>query len=29
VPQTMRVFERCMALEAFSSTQPSKCPDAE
>jgi maleylacetoacetate isomerase len=29
VPQVMRVFERCMALEAFSSTQPSKCPDAE
>ncbi len=29
VPQVMRVFERCMALPAFSTTQPSACPDAE
>jgi maleylacetoacetate isomerase len=29
VPQVMRVFERCMALEAFSATQPSACPDAQ
>lgn len=28
VPTTMRIFETCMALEAFSSTQPSACPDA-
>ncbi len=28
VPQVMRVFEACMALEAFSKTQPSACPDA-
>jgi maleylacetoacetate isomerase len=28
-PTTMRVFERCMALEAFSSAHPSKQPDAE
>jgi maleylacetoacetate isomerase len=29
VPTVMRVFEACMALPAFESTQPSKCPDAE
>jgi maleylacetoacetate isomerase/maleylpyruvate isomerase len=29
VPQTMRVFEACMRLPAFSKTQPSECPDAE
>jgi maleylacetoacetate isomerase/maleylpyruvate isomerase len=29
VPQVMRVFERCMALDAFARTQPSACPDAE
>ena len=28
VPQVMRVFEACMALEAFDKTQPSACPDA-
>jgi maleylacetoacetate isomerase/maleylpyruvate isomerase len=29
VPHVMRVFEACMALPAFSKTQPSECPDAE
>ncbi|MEK8024995.1 MAG: putative maleylacetoacetate isomerase MaiA [Pseudomonadota bacterium] len=29
VPQIMRVFDACMALPAFSGTQPSACPDAE
>jgi maleylacetoacetate isomerase/maleylpyruvate isomerase len=29
VPQVMKVFEACMALPAFSETQPSKCPDSE
>jgi maleylacetoacetate isomerase/maleylpyruvate isomerase len=29
VPHVMRVFEACMALPAFSQTQPSACPDAE
>ncbi len=29
IPQTMRVFEACMKLPAFSKTQPSECPDAE
>ena len=29
VPNVMRVHETCMANEAFSSTQPSACPDAE
>ncbi|MFI4930666.1 MAG: maleylacetoacetate isomerase [Burkholderiales bacterium] len=29
VPNTMRVFEACMALPAFAKTQPSECPDAE
>jgi maleylacetoacetate isomerase len=28
-PQTMRVFEACMQLEAFDRAQPSKQPDAE
>jgi len=28
VPTVMRVFENCMALPAFASTQPSACPDA-
>ena len=28
VPQVMRVFEACMALEAFEATQPERCPDA-
>jgi maleylacetoacetate isomerase/maleylpyruvate isomerase len=28
VPRVMRVFEACMALPAFASTQPSACPDA-
>jgi maleylacetoacetate isomerase len=28
VPTVMRVFGECMALEAFSGTQPSACPDA-
>ena len=28
VPQVMRVFDACMALPAFSQTQPSACPDA-
>jgi maleylacetoacetate isomerase/maleylpyruvate isomerase len=27
VPHVMRVFDACMALPAFSETQPSKCPD--
>ena len=29
VPQVMRVFERCMQLEAFERTRPEACPDAE
>jgi maleylacetoacetate isomerase/maleylpyruvate isomerase len=29
VPTVIRVFEACMALDAFSKTQPSACPDAE
>ena len=29
VPNVMRVHAACMAHEAFSSTQPSACPDAE
>jgi maleylacetoacetate isomerase len=29
VPQVMRVFDACMALEAFSSTQPDACPEAK
>ena len=28
LPTVMRVFEACMALEAFAKTQPSACPDA-
>jgi maleylacetoacetate isomerase len=28
-PRTMRVFERCMSLEAFDRAQPAKQPDAE
>jgi maleylacetoacetate isomerase/maleylpyruvate isomerase len=28
VPTVMRIFEACMALDAFSNTQPSACPDA-
>jgi maleylacetoacetate isomerase/maleylpyruvate isomerase len=28
VPTVMRVFDACMALDAFSRTQPSMCPDA-
>ena len=29
VPQVMRVFERCMRLDAFERTRPEVCPDAE
>jgi maleylacetoacetate isomerase len=29
VPKVMLVFEACMQLAAFSSTQPSACPDAQ
>jgi maleylacetoacetate isomerase/maleylpyruvate isomerase len=29
VPQVMRVYERCMQLEAFERTRPEACPDAE
>jgi maleylacetoacetate isomerase len=29
VPQVMRVFQACMALPAFESSRPEKCPDAE
>jgi maleylacetoacetate isomerase/maleylpyruvate isomerase len=29
VPQVMRVFDRCMRLDAFSNTRPEACPDAE
>lgn len=29
VPQVMRVFERCMQLDAFERTRPEACPDAE
>jgi maleylacetoacetate isomerase len=28
VPNVMRVFDNCMALDAFSATQPDRCPDA-
>ena len=28
LPQVMRVFDECMKLEAFASTQPDRCPDA-
>ena len=29
VPTVMRVFDACMALDAFDRAQPSRCPDAE
>lgn len=29
VPHVLRVHDACMALQAFASTQPSACPDAE
>jgi maleylacetoacetate isomerase len=29
VPQTMRVFEACMKLDAFERTRPEHCPDAD
>jgi maleylacetoacetate isomerase/maleylpyruvate isomerase len=29
VPTVMKIFEQCMALDAFSQTHPSACPDAE
>jgi len=29
VPQVMRVFDRCMQLDAFQLTRPEACPDAE
>ncbi len=29
VPNVMRVFDACMALEAFEATRPERCPDAE
>jgi len=29
LPRTMAVYEACMKLDAFDSTQPSRCPDAE
>ena len=29
VPTVMRIFERCMQLDAFARTQPSACPDAQ
>ncbi len=29
VPTVMKIHEHCMALDAFSKTQPSACPDAE
>jgi maleylacetoacetate isomerase/maleylpyruvate isomerase len=28
VPQVMRVFDRCMQLDAFENSRPKKCPDA-
>jgi maleylacetoacetate isomerase len=28
IPTVMRVFDECMRLEAFATTQPSACPDA-
>jgi maleylacetoacetate isomerase/maleylpyruvate isomerase len=28
VPNVMRVFEACMALDAFEQTRPERCPDA-
>jgi maleylacetoacetate isomerase len=29
LPTVMRIFDACMALPAFSQTQPSACPDAQ
>ena len=29
VPKVMQVFEACMSLDAFASTQPANCPDAQ
>ena len=29
VPTVMRVFDACMALDAFDRAQPSRCPDAD
>jgi maleylacetoacetate isomerase/maleylpyruvate isomerase len=29
LPEVMRVFDNCMALDAFANSQPSACPDAE
>lgn len=29
LPQVLRVFDACMALEAFQQAQPSACPDAD
>ena len=29
VPTVLRIFERCMQLDAFARTQPSACPDAQ
>jgi len=29
VPTVMKIHANCMALDAFSKTQPSACPDAE
>jgi maleylacetoacetate isomerase len=29
VPKVMQVFEACMLLDAFCSTQPANCPDAQ
>jgi maleylacetoacetate isomerase/maleylpyruvate isomerase len=29
LPRTMAAYEACMKLEAFQSTQPSRCPDAQ
>ena len=29
VPQTMRVFDACMQLDAFERTRPEHCPDAQ
>ncbi|HEX5785357.1 MAG TPA: glutathione S-transferase C-terminal domain-containing protein, partial [Burkholderiaceae bacterium] len=29
LPQVLRVFDACMALEAFQKAQPSACPDAD
>jgi len=28
VPQVMKVFDACMALDAFENTRPERCPDA-